>query len=157
MKERLVVIALQKHSLKAWKALQQTIDELARLESAIDVVAQKNQCSFARRRSARGRFDLQQQALEQVQTAMGVANRTILRMVLLQAMIVAGIGYAIGIGLCAGFFEITSRVSINLRGFELPWQVAAGTAGAVFIIIVIASLASVRRVMVVDPAIVFRG
>jgi hypothetical protein len=30
--------------------------------------------------------------------AMGVANRTILRMVLLQAMVVAGIGYAIGIG-----------------------------------------------------------
>jgi putative ABC transport system permease protein len=89
--------------------------------------------------------------------AMGVANRTILRMVLLQAMVVAGIGYAIGIGLCAAFFEITSRISINLRGFELPWQVAAGTAGAVFIIIVIASLASVRKVMVVDPAIVFRG
>jgi putative ABC transport system permease protein len=89
--------------------------------------------------------------------AMGVANLTILRMVLLQAMVVAGIGYAIGIGLCALFFEITSRVSINLRGFELPWQVAAGTAGAVFIIIVFASLASVRKVMVVDPAIVFRG
>jgi putative ABC transport system permease protein len=89
--------------------------------------------------------------------AMGVANLTILRMVLLQAMVVAGIGYAIGIGLCTLFFEISSRVSINLRGFELPWQVAAGTAGAVFIIIVFASLASVRKVMVVDPAIVFRG
>jgi putative ABC transport system permease protein len=89
--------------------------------------------------------------------AMGVANRMILRMVLLQAMVVAGIGYAIGIGLCAAFFEFTSRVSINLRGFELPWQVAAGTAGAIFVIIVIASLASVRKVMVVDPAIVFRG
>lgn len=89
--------------------------------------------------------------------AMGVANQTILRMVLLQSMVVAGIGYAIGIGLCAAFFEFTSRVSINLRGFELPWQVAAGTAGAVFVIIIIASLASVRKVMVVDPAIVFRG
>ncbi len=89
--------------------------------------------------------------------AMGIANRTILRMVLLQAMIVASAGYATGIGLCAAFFEITSRISINLRGFELPWQVAAGTAGAVFVIIVIASLASVRKVMVVDPAIVFRG
>jgi putative ABC transport system permease protein len=89
--------------------------------------------------------------------AMGVGNGTILRMVLLQAIIVAGIGYAIGIGLCAGFFEITSRVSIDLRGFELPWQVAAGTACAVLVIIVIASFASLRKVMVVDPAIVFRG
>jgi putative ABC transport system permease protein len=89
--------------------------------------------------------------------AIGVTNRTILRMVLLQSMVVAGIGFAIGIGLCAGFFELTSRISINLRGFELPWQVAAGTAGAVFVIIIIASLASVRKVMVLDPAIVFRG
>jgi putative ABC transport system permease protein len=89
--------------------------------------------------------------------AMGVANLTILRMVLLQSMVVASIGYAIGIGLCAAFFDFSSRVSINLRGFELPWQVAAGTAGAVFVIIVIASFASVRRVMVIDPAIVFRG
>jgi putative ABC transport system permease protein len=89
--------------------------------------------------------------------AMGVANGTILRMVLLQAIVVASIGYAIGIGLCAGFFEITSRVSINLRGFELPWQVAAGTASAILVIIVIASFASIRKVMVVDPAIVFRG
>jgi len=89
--------------------------------------------------------------------AMGVTNSTILRMVLLQAMVVAGIGYAIGIGLCAGFFEITSRISINLRGFELPWEVAAGTACTVLVIIVIASFASLRKVMVVDPAIVFRG
>jgi len=89
--------------------------------------------------------------------AMGVANGTILRMVLLQAMVVAGTGYAIGIGLCAGFFEITSRASINLRGFELPWQVAAGTGCVVLLIIVIASFASLRKVMVVDPAIVFRG
>jgi putative ABC transport system permease protein len=89
--------------------------------------------------------------------AIGVTNRTILRMVLLQSMVVAGIGYAIGIGLCAAFFEFTGRISINLRGFELPWQVAAGTAGAVFVIIIIASLASVRKVMVLDPAIVFRG
>jgi putative ABC transport system permease protein len=89
--------------------------------------------------------------------AMGVANGSILRMVLLQAIVVAGIGYAIGIGLCAGFFEITSRISINLRGFELPWQVAAGTACAILVIIVIASFLSIRKVMVVDPAIVFRG
>lgn len=89
--------------------------------------------------------------------AMGVANHTILRMVLLQAIIVASTGYSIGIGFCAGFFEITSRVSIDLRGLALQWQVAIGTAAAVFVIIVIASIASIRRVMVVDPAIVFRG
>jgi putative ABC transport system permease protein len=89
--------------------------------------------------------------------AIGVANGTIIRMVLLQAAVVGGLGYMIGVGLCSLFFEISSRTSINLRGFILPWQVAAGTAGAVFVIILIASLASVRKVLVLDPAVVFRG
>jgi putative ABC transport system permease protein len=35
--------------------------------------------------------------------------------------------------------------------------VAAGTACTVLVIIVTASFASLRKVMVVDPAIVFRG
>ncbi|ACA14746.1 protein of unknown function DUF214 [Methylobacterium sp. 4-46] len=89
--------------------------------------------------------------------AMGVGNLTIVRMVLLQAVVVASIGYAIGIGFCAVFFEVLSRTAIDFRGFALPWEVAAGTAGAVFVIIAVASLASIRRVLVVDPAIVFRG
>lgn len=89
--------------------------------------------------------------------AMGVGNRAILGMVTLQALIVAGIGYGLGIGLSAAFFEITGRVAVSLRGFGLPWEVMAGTAGAVLVIILVASLASIRRVLVLDPAIVFRG
>lgn len=88
--------------------------------------------------------------------AIGVTNGQILRMVLLQASIVAALGYGIGIGLCALFFYATADVPA-LKGFELHWQIAAGAAGAVALIIVLASLASIRRVMVVDPAIVFRG
>jgi putative ABC transport system permease protein len=89
--------------------------------------------------------------------AIGVSNGTIVRMVLLQAAVVAGFGYMIGVGLCSLFFEISSRTSINLRGFTMPWQVAAGTAVAVFVIILIASLGSVRRVLMLDPAVVFRS
>ncbi|MBK8176053.1 MAG: ABC transporter permease [Rhodospirillales bacterium] len=89
--------------------------------------------------------------------AIGVGNGTILTMILLQAGLIAVIGYALGIGLCAAFFEITSRIAVHLRGFALPWEVVAGTAGIVLIIAAIASLASIRRVMVLDPAIVFRG
>ena len=89
--------------------------------------------------------------------AIGVRNGTILMMILLQAGLVAAIGYAFGIGLCAAFFEITSRIAVHLRGFALPWEVVAGTAAIVLIIAGIASIASIRRVMVLDPAIVFRG
>lgn len=88
--------------------------------------------------------------------AMGVSNRTLLSMVLTQAATVAALGYGIGIGMAAAFFEITGRVNVDLRGFFLPWQMAAIVAGAVLVIIVVASLASIRKALTLDPAIVFR-
>jgi putative ABC transport system permease protein len=44
-----------------------------------------------------------------------------------------------------------------LQGFYLSWQVMAGVAGAVLLIVVLASLLSIRRVLVLEPAVVFRG
>jgi putative ABC transport system permease protein len=88
--------------------------------------------------------------------AMGVANGTILRMVLLQGAAIGVLGFGIGIGMAAAFFEITSRTNVDLRGFFLVWQVAAGTAVAVALIIVGAALLAIRRALVLDPAVVFR-
>jgi putative ABC transport system permease protein len=89
--------------------------------------------------------------------AIGVGNAAILRMVLLQAGVAAITGYSLGIGMAAAFFHFVPQVSDALRGLVLPWEVASGVAVAVLAIIAVASLASVRRVLVVDPAIVFRG
>jgi putative ABC transport system permease protein len=88
--------------------------------------------------------------------AIGVTNKQILRMVLLQASVVGAIGYSIGIGLCSNFFAITKDVPA-LKGFMLHWQVALGTFIAVCLIIIFSSIVSIRKVLVVDPAIVFRG
>jgi len=88
--------------------------------------------------------------------AVGVSNRQILGMVLLQAAVVAFIGFSLGIGLSAIFFESTNGIAA-LRGFVLHWQVVAATAVAVLAIMVVASFASVRKVLVLDPATVFRG
>ena len=87
--------------------------------------------------------------------AMGTSNWTILVMVLAQAMQVGAIGYGLGVGLAA-LFGWGSRGFTKLA-FFMPWQVLAITAVAVFFIVVLASLLSIRRVLVVDPAIVFRG
>ncbi len=87
--------------------------------------------------------------------AVGVSNRQILRMVLLQAAVVAFIGYSIGIGLCAMFFDATED-TVALRGFTLHWQIAAMTAAAITLIILIASIVSIRKVLKLDPALVFR-
>ncbi|MFM9059500.1 MAG: ABC transporter permease [Planctomycetaceae bacterium] len=87
--------------------------------------------------------------------AMGTSNWTILLMVLGQALQVGLVGYGTGVGLAA-LFGFASRQFTRLS-FFMPWQVLAITAAAVFVIVLLASLVSIRKVLVVDPAIVFRG
>lgn len=87
--------------------------------------------------------------------AMGTSNLRIVGMVLLQALQVGVIGYALGVGGAAGFGYVT-RINPKLA-FLMPWQVLAITAAAVFVMIVLSSLLSIRRVLVVEPAIVFKG
>ena len=88
--------------------------------------------------------------------AMGVTNKRILVMILLQAGVVGGLGYGLGVGATSVFFEVTKDIS-HLRGFFLPWQVAVGTAGAVVVIMFLASVVSIRRVWTLEPAIVFKS
>jgi len=87
--------------------------------------------------------------------AMGTSNWTILMMVLFQAAQVGCIGYGVGLGLAA-LFGWSTEGTVRLS-FFMPWQVPAITAAAVFLIVLLASLLSIRKVLVVDPAVVFRG
>jgi putative ABC transport system permease protein len=88
--------------------------------------------------------------------AMGTSNLTIVAMVLWQALQVGVIGYGVGVGLAALFGQ-TVTGGLSRLSFFMPWQVLAITAVAVFVIVLLASLLSIRKVLVVDPAIVFRG
>jgi putative ABC transport system permease protein len=88
--------------------------------------------------------------------AIGITNGRLVRMILLQAVVVGILGFAVGAGLASLFFFATRNIP-HLRGFFMPWQVLVGTGGAVLAIIVLASLLSIRRVLVLEPAVVFRG
>lgn len=88
--------------------------------------------------------------------AIGVTNWRITGMILLQAFVVGAIGYSIGIAMTAAFFESTKNI-LDLRGFVLLGEIAGGTAAAVFFIVILASLLSIRKVLVLEPAVVFRG
>jgi len=88
--------------------------------------------------------------------AIGVSDLRIVGMILMQAMIVGAIGYGIGISMTAAFFEAT-KDNLDLRGFRLLPQIMQGTAAAVFCIVLLVSAVSVRRVIVLEPAVVFRG
>jgi putative ABC transport system permease protein len=86
--------------------------------------------------------------------AMGVSNWRIVGMVLTQGAVVGTVGYGLGVGLASLFGWLTSNTEIS---FFMPWQTLVGTAFAVGLIVTLASVVSVRRVLVLEPAIVFRG
>jgi putative ABC transport system permease protein len=86
--------------------------------------------------------------------AMGVRNGRIVRMVLVQALVVGVIGYGLGVGLASLFGALTRGTEIS---FFMPWQVLVLTAAAVLVIVMLSSVISVRKVLVLEPAIVFRS
>jgi putative ABC transport system permease protein len=91
-----------------------------------------------------------------VMKAVGVTNRQLLKMVLTQAALVGVTGYGLGIGFTSLFFKVTADAPA-LKGFLLLWQVMAGTAVMIALIILFSILFSLRKVFKLDPAIVFRG
>jgi putative ABC transport system permease protein len=87
--------------------------------------------------------------------AMGTSNWRIVGMVLLQALQVGLIGYCLGVGGAALFGYFTQHAS--KLAFYMPWPVLVITGAAVLIITLLASLLCVRKVITVEPAIVFKG
>jgi putative ABC transport system permease protein len=88
--------------------------------------------------------------------AMGLSNLRIVGMILLQALVVGVIGYALGVGMTAIYFMVTNQRT-QLAGLNMMWEVMAGTGAAVLLIVVLASLVSIRKVLVLEPAVVFKG
>jgi len=86
--------------------------------------------------------------------AMGTSNWTLLRMILLQAVLVGTIGYGLGVGLTA-LFGYSMRHSI--LAFKFPWQLLMFSGAGVSLICVFAALVSIIKVIRLEPAIVFKG
>jgi putative ABC transport system permease protein len=58
--------------------------------------------------------------------------------------------------MAASFFQVTLQ-SLATRHLILMWQSVVLTGGCVLFVVLLASLLSLRRVLVLEPAIVFRG
>ena len=87
--------------------------------------------------------------------AMGASNGTLIFMIVLQAVVVASIGYCLGVGAAVAsghWIDTQSKLA-----FYMPWQVMAVTGAAVMTIAMLSSVVSARRVLVLEPAIVFQG
>ena len=87
--------------------------------------------------------------------AMGTTNRKLLRMISLQAAEVGAVGYGLGIGAASAWGGLLSgRTQI---AFQFPWQLLLVSAAAVMVICVGAAILSIRKVIKLEPAIVFRS
>jgi putative ABC transport system permease protein len=68
---------------------------------------------------------------------------------------VGSIGYCLGVGLATGL-GLSMQAIQPIMSFFLPWQVLALTGVAVLVIVLLSSLLSIRRVVVLEPAMVFQ-
>lgn len=87
--------------------------------------------------------------------AMGATNRAIVGMVVFQAVAAGLLGYGIGVGLTALFGKVTAN-SPQLAFRFLP-ELLLASFGLLLVLVSFASILSVRRVVKLEPGIVFRG
>ena len=87
--------------------------------------------------------------------AMGAKNGMLLRMILLQALVVGGIGYGLGVGAASAWgMLVGGRTQL---AFRLPWHLLVISAVAVLVICLSSAALSIRKVMKLEPAVVFRS
>lgn len=90
--------------------------------------------------------------------AMGVSNARIIGMSLLQALVVGLTGYGFGVAGAALFDLVMSMTAKSVPpAFFMTWHILVGSGVAVMVIVFLASLVSIRKVLVLEPAMVFRG
>jgi len=87
--------------------------------------------------------------------AMGATGGQLLRMILLQAVLVGFVGFGLGAGATAAFMASTAGGMGPQT--KLTWELLLGSGTAVMLIVLLAALISARKVMKLEPAVVFKG
>lgn len=86
--------------------------------------------------------------------AMGAGNALLLRMILLQSVVVGVVGYGLGVGAAALIGHLTANTEL---AFKMPMGLLVFTGVVVLVICALASMISMRKVMKLEPAIVFKS
>jgi len=85
--------------------------------------------------------------------AMGTSHATMLRMILIQALAAGLLGYGLGVGAAAIFGKLAGAS----LAFQMSYSLLAGSAVAIVLICMLAAALSMRKVLRLEPAIVFKG
>jgi putative ABC transport system permease protein len=86
--------------------------------------------------------------------AMGATNGQIYRVIIVQALLAAVMGYVLGITVAWGVVQTTANTDLLIK---LPPEVAAVVFGVTLFMCISASMLSIRKATTIDPAMVFRG
>ena len=86
--------------------------------------------------------------------AMGAPNSYVLGVILQQAAIAAVMGYAIGMGIAVVVVHSSAKGGANIL---LDWQTAVGMFFLTNVMCGLAAVVSVKKILGLDPAMVFRG
>ncbi|MEI7837022.1 MAG: ABC transporter permease [Planctomycetota bacterium] len=86
--------------------------------------------------------------------AMGATDSVLLRMILLQSLTVGTIGYGLGLGVAALVGTLPGEGEL---AFLMPWQLPVLSALSILLICVASALISIRKVLRLEAAIVFKG
>lgn len=86
--------------------------------------------------------------------SMGLRNGVLAKMVVLQALVVGAIGYGIGVGITSIF---GMKFHDSVLAFRMPPILLVFAGLGVLAIVTISALFAIRKVIKIDPAVVFRG
>lgn len=86
--------------------------------------------------------------------AMGASSGQLVKMVLIQAVAVGALGYGFGVGGAALFGLLVGERGL---AFRLPWQLLAANSGVIALACVVPALLAIRKVLSLEPAVVFRN
>ena len=86
--------------------------------------------------------------------AMGARMGLLSKMVFLQAFLVGGIGYGMGVGLAALFGIVV--IEKGQPPYYMPWEILAFTGGVILFICCLSALYGLGKVARLEPAVVFK-
>jgi putative ABC transport system permease protein len=86
--------------------------------------------------------------------AMGTGDWSLVRMVLIQTLSMGAMGYGIGVGAGAVLGRLVGDAGL---AFRMVWEIPVLAAGAILFICVVSAMLCLRRVLTLEPAIVFKA
>lgn len=84
--------------------------------------------------------------------AMGATNKLLVKMILVQALMVAGLGWGLGVGFTVIFGLSAGGTELS---FTLPWWLLLTSGFAIFLITLFSALISILKIIRLQPSIVF--